>query len=287
MERPRPLHFFFMIRILLLTLIMPLVACVGDGQLTSSSSRKLEPLIENARIYKGERFDLLYSIIRNSTSKKAIIYIEGDGRAYVSRRRISSDPTPTNPVGLALSEQDPRTDKIIYVARPCQYTKKINSRNCEKRYWTTERFSPVIIDLYLEFFENLRRDLGVQNIEVIGYSGGGAIAAILAAQSSHVTGLKTVAGYLDHKKINQQTGVSQLIGSEDPMEFARYLEFIPQIHFVGSQDDLIPKSSVDGFYELTNIKRCLGVRVVSAGHSHGWVKQWPILIKEKPCQTPY
>ena len=48
------------------------------------------------------------------------IYIEGDGRAWETKYRLSEDPTPSNPVALRLAAVDPAAN-IAYIARPGQY----------------------------------------------------------------------------------------------------------------------------------------------------------------------
>ncbi len=51
-----------------------------------------------------------------------VVYIEGDGRAYVNRRTPSNDPTPGNPMALRLALADPSL-RVLYLGRPCQYTR--------------------------------------------------------------------------------------------------------------------------------------------------------------------
>ncbi|MGX8941887.1 hypothetical protein ACWWJF_17980 [Symbiopectobacterium sp. Eva_TO] len=45
------------------------------------------------------------------------IYIEGDGRAWRDRYRVSGDPTPRRAMGLALAAEDTATN-VVYLARP-------------------------------------------------------------------------------------------------------------------------------------------------------------------------
>jgi hypothetical protein len=49
------------------------------------------------------------------------VYIEGDGLAWMSRRRLSRDPTPVDPLALDLAALDPAAN-VVYLARPCQHT---------------------------------------------------------------------------------------------------------------------------------------------------------------------
>ena len=54
-------------------------------------------------------------------SKILIIYIEGDGLAWLTENSPSNNPTPRVPTGLNLAFQDPDAGQIAYLARPCQY----------------------------------------------------------------------------------------------------------------------------------------------------------------------
>ena len=56
------------------------------------------------------------------------IYIEGDGLAWTSKSRLSSDPTPQDPVGLKLALRHPR-GAAAYLARPCQYVMGADAHN--------------------------------------------------------------------------------------------------------------------------------------------------------------
>ncbi len=44
-----------------------------------------------------------YQRISNPSTHTANVYIEGDGLAWITRRRLSSNSTPTNPVALKLA----------------------------------------------------------------------------------------------------------------------------------------------------------------------------------------
>lgn len=48
------------------------------------------------------------------------IYIEGDGRAWESKTKLSMNPTPSNPVALKLAIVDP-LKSVAYIARPGQF----------------------------------------------------------------------------------------------------------------------------------------------------------------------
>ena len=60
------------------------------------------------------------------------VYIEGDGYAWKTRRSLSNDPTPTDPIALRLALQDPAAN-LVYLARPCQYVETAGYRPLHAR----------------------------------------------------------------------------------------------------------------------------------------------------------
>ena len=71
-------------------------------------------------IIDADKFKLLAYHHFTQPGVSASIYLEGDGYAFKGRNRVSSNPTPMNPVGLKLALLD-GSKNVIYLARPCQY----------------------------------------------------------------------------------------------------------------------------------------------------------------------
>lgn len=126
-----------------------------------------------------------------------IVYVEGDGYAWISRTQLSDDPTPRRPLALELAVADPRPN-VTYLARPCQYVSGRNRRNCLPAYWDTAGYSEGVISAFDTAVTTLVRRAGTHKVFYVGYSGGGAVAALVAARRSDSAGLVTVAGVLDH-----------------------------------------------------------------------------------------
>jgi len=57
------------------------------------------------------------------------IYIEGDGFAFISRSRISPDPTPTNPISLRLAAADPLIVVVVALILPTCVTEPPETLN--------------------------------------------------------------------------------------------------------------------------------------------------------------
>jgi len=203
------------------------------------------------------------------------IYIEGDGLAWLSRRRISSNPTPLKPIALQMALQDQGV--AAYLARPCQYV--TGNTVCAPALWTSERFSNQVITASNASINELKQRFHAKRLRLIGYSGGGAVAALLAARRNDVDQLITVAGNLDHTSWTLHHGVSPLSGSLNPADEWQALQSIPQTHFVGADDNIIGRHVAESYRAHFPPDRQPEIRVISgADHHCCWNEQWPELL---------
>jgi hypothetical protein len=205
------------------------------------------------------------------------VYIEGDGVAWRSRHELSDDPTPRHPLVLSLAAID-SSKNVAYLARPGQLTASCKS-DCDPVYWSEKRFSQEVIDAINSSLNYLKEKSRSKEINLIGYSGGAAIAVIIAAQRNDVTNLRTIAGNLDHEAVNRYHKVDPLKGSLNPIDFAVKVSHIPQRHFVSASDNIVPISVAESFVEKIDDQRHESITIVeSASHTAGWQKAWPSLI---------
>jgi pimeloyl-ACP methyl ester carboxylesterase len=127
----------------------------------------------------------------------------------------------------------------------------------------------------------LKKKSGAKHVELIGYSGGGALAVLIAARRSDIIALRTIAGNLDPKALCAYHNVSQLDGSMDPLDFAQKVAHIPQRHFVGSDDSTIPHFIARSFVKRMGDKNDRRIIVVEgATHHSRWRERWSELLKE-------
>lgn len=208
---------------------------------------------------------------RSSTLR---LYIEGDGRAWVRAGRPSTDPTPVNRLVHQLMLQDSFRD-IAYLSQPCQYV--MNSA-CDRNVWTFGRYSLQVLESMNLAMDEIKRKGNYQAFELVGYSGGGAMALLLAAHRNDVISIRTVAGNLLPSVTNQIHGVSPMPGAMNPADFSDKLSQIPQVHFVGAEDRVIPLSISQSFAKTLKKNDCVTIQSVTADHQHGWIEQWQRLL---------
>lgn len=218
------------------------------------------------------------------------IYIEGDGRSYLSRHQVSPDPTPIEPLALKLAVIDPHPN-VVYLARPCQYVDFINDpdvqRVCNPDIWTKMRFSETIIASMNEAVTKIQNQSKSKRIHLIGFSGGAAIATLIAAKkgSKEIEYLTTVAGDLDHQSMSEFHHTTPLDAScLNPIDAIPKLKKIPQHHLIGDKDPVVPLFISEEF--VTMMKKHsprseqIVKRTVMTGVSHhkGWESLWGHVI---------
>jgi pimeloyl-ACP methyl ester carboxylesterase len=205
------------------------------------------------------------------------IYIEGDGLAWISRSQVSLDPTPMHPVGLELALRHP-AGAAAYLARPCQYLDAADARNCSPVYWTDRRFAPEMVTAANQAVEQLKQRFNARHLALVGYSGGAAIASLVAARRDDISLLLTVAGNLDHRAWTKHHHASPLKGSLNPADEWRALEKLPQLHFVGGKDPVITPEIVQSYLAHFPQKHRSKLQVVEDfDHACCWTQSWNAL----------
>ncbi len=210
----------------------------------------------------------------------ANIYIEGGASEFSDINEWSDNPTPINPVALHLSSKD-SFDNVIYIARPCQYNGLVSGDKCDSSDWNENRFSERILNAFDDALDDIAGRYGIYGFNLIGYSGGGVIALLLANNRSDILSVRTIASPLD---IDTQYGVLgdvNLSGSLNPKDFASKLSNIPQYHFIGGQDRFIPPSILHSYVQSVSDDRCIKTMFIQeASHDRGWVDKWSELLDE-------
>jgi len=270
-----------------LILLTPLLLFSGCVALTVSPGIDRADAIAAAesfqKIYiKTDPFTIVSYARLKQPEKPIVFYLEGDGLAWRRRNQVSLDPTPRDPMGLKLAVRD-EAPNVIYLARPCQYESRTKDALCDdSAYWTNKRFSEEIIASINQAIDVWKERVGASHIHLVGYSGGGAVAVLIAARRDDVLSLKTVAGNLNPQELNRHHRVSPLSGSLDPMQMAPLISQLPQVHYGGEADRVVPFFIIQSFLEQLENKGCGEVvRVPGADHKHGWLSVWQHFARER------
>lgn len=162
------------------------------------------------------------------------VIIEGDGEAHDRHGRPTDDPTPSDPAAWKIARAWPAGLPVAWLGRPCQF---VQDPACRPADWTSERFSQANLDLASAAIDDLKARTGAARVRLVGWSGGGTVAALLAGRRPDVASLVTIAAPLDLAAWTAWHGISPLQGLDParapPPE-------VPALHLIGSADPVVP-----------------------------------------------
>lgn len=265
-------------------LLALLGGCAAESlQLNEQAEARAEAVGMQRALVQTDGFVLtsFYRITR--PDQPLTVYIEGDGFAWRTRTQPSQDPTPRKAVGLALATADPASN-VLYLARPCQFTPMSANPRCAVTYWTGKRFAEPVIAAMNQAVSDYAKRLPGQPIHLVGFSGGGAVAALIAARRDDVASLRTVAGNLDMDEVNRIHRVSAMPESLNAIDVAPRLSGLAQVHYSGSDDTVVPVEIAQRFIKASG-DRCAQLRrVPGLAHDGDWQRLWPSFLNDPlPC----
>ncbi len=213
---------------------------LGCSSIESKVDRQAKEFGFSKLVKTGTEFDhVLYVNKEIATSPIVHIYIEGDGVPFINHHYISSDPTPAKPLMLRLMSLD--TMPSLYVGRPC-YFGLSREPGCTNQFWTLHRYSePVVASMASVIHSMISSN---QKLHLIGHSGGGALAVLLAERlgndaQGNVVQVTTIAGNLNTYLWSNRHGYTPLYGSLNPSDRKPLPQHIKQVHIAGGRDDNI------------------------------------------------
>jgi pimeloyl-ACP methyl ester carboxylesterase len=207
------------------------------------------------------------------------IYIEGDGAHWLFQMAPPPNPTPRKSLVVSLATQD-QSPFILYLARPCQYIDIAQFKGCDPSVWTEGRFSPTVIQLANDVIDKVLLDLPKVRLNLVGHSGGGTLAALLAAKRNDVRCLVTLAAPLDIAAWTKNVSVGPLRLSNNPAVPNIQLMNTRQTHFFGENDSIVKKESIGNYRNFSD--KADFIVVSGFDHTKAWAEQWPIL-QQKSC----
>lgn len=221
---------------------------------------------------KGPAFDLQIYRRDDRQPGPLFVYIEGDGLAYLNQRTPSADPTPLDPLALRLAAADPGP-AVLYLGRPCQFAPGRGDPRCTVRLWTTARFGADVVAAIDDAIDRERLRSPERSLVLVGYSGGGVVAALVAARRNDVSLLVTVAAPLDVADWTRRMALSPLDGSESPLDQAERLAQVRLVAFAGQRDKTVPVDSIRSTIRKLGVHAELIV-VPEFDHRCCWVSDW-------------
>lgn len=204
------------------------------------------------------------------------VYIEGDGRAVTLTGRPSLDPTPRSPLLLPVMAQDPQP--ALFLGRPCYFDTADPA--CNPARWTLERYSAATVTSLAAV---LRGQIRPQDhLVLIGHSGGGALATLLAARLPQTRTLVTVTANLDVTRWVQTHGYTPLPDCLDPMQQPPLPARIQQWHLAGGRDSVIKAEWIQAFADREPDAHF--ILLEEADHMQPWADWLPGWLADLPTR---
>lgn len=202
---------------------------------------------------------------------RVTVYIESDGAPWRLPDEPPADPTPLKPTVLRMAIAD-TSSATAYLGRHCQYLGSDDLQRCDPELWMRARFSDGAVTSISLAVDEIKRSYGAEEVNLVGYSGGGAMAALIAARRRDVHCLVTVASPLDTSAWTDALRVSRLDLSLNPADGADGLRHLRQTHFRGMRDKLVPAPTTRRFLD-----RVTGATVIDKetfDHRCCWDDEW-------------
>jgi len=198
------------------------------------------------------------------------------GIAY--SRTPATDPTPAHPLAfdLMLNTSQP----AWYLTRPCYNGTR--DAACDARIWTAERYSKAVVESMASALNSYAAmQPATTKLILVGYSGGGTLATLLAGRVSNVVGVISIAANLDTQTWTDALHYEPLLGSLNPATETVELA-TPHVTLVGDQDKQVPFATLTRFLQAHPQTKVL--HYASYDHVCCWENNWPQLLKEAEQQ---
>jgi pimeloyl-ACP methyl ester carboxylesterase len=201
------------------------------------------------------------------------IYYGGDGSPFIAGRHIARDPTPRRPLILDLMQQDPFS--AVYLGRPCYHGLMTG---CDAALWTVARYSPAVVDSMVAATTTVIDARDPERVVLVGYSGGGALAVLVAERLQRIDAVVTVAANLDLTAWTTHHGYTPLHDSIDPADEAGSRPGLNHLHLSGSDDDNVPPATQQR--ALEKLPPGAARTLIGFDHRCCWVAAWAELMIE-------
>jgi len=150
------------------------------------------------------------------------------------------------------------------LGRPCYFA--VADIECSPLYWTSGRYSPEVVASLSAVVEHLHNTHPAKKIRLIGYSGGGTLAVLVANHLSFVDVVVTFAAPLDLDAWLHAHEYDPLTQSVNPAAIT-LRSTLKQFHYLGAKDRNVTLEMNRRFYQKNNVVPDI---VDAADHSCCW-----------------
>jgi pimeloyl-ACP methyl ester carboxylesterase len=167
------------------------------------------------------------------------------------------------------------TGPRLLLGRPCYFEPETA---CDPILWTHHRYSPEVIASMVAALRSFLAQHPYRQVLLIGYSGGGTVAWLMASQLPDAVGVVTIAANLDIDAWTQIHGYSAMAGSLNPASLPQLSPAIVQVNYFGGRDQNVPPSVIRSF--ARGHPAAKEVEIAEFDHVCCWIARWPGLLDE-------
>jgi hypothetical protein len=203
------------------------------------------------------------------------IYLDGDGRPWHGMRP-AQDPSGERLLSLELLQADPQGG--YYLIRPCYHEVRQQSV-CRPALWTSDRYGHAVVAVLRAAIEELEaRAPSARGLRLIGYSGGGALAVLIAAQMEREdVEVITVASNLDTDAWTAYHRVTPLNAASNPTALSPEVR-LRAVHLQGGRDAVVPPVTTVAYQRRFSDQQV--TLYPDFDHRCCWQQQWPEILEQ-------
>lgn len=261
---------FFVIATLVLAGVLATGGCVTPAKRIDRLAAELRLV---RQVVQGTRFQHVIYFATRGDPTVLHVYLEGDGSPWVRPHQIANDPTPRRPIMFELLAFD--SAQTLYLGRPCYHGQVVDPA-CTPWVWTHGRYSETVVDSLAAALRSFLQHREVRRLRFFGFSGGGALAVLLARRFRDTEAVVTVAGNLDTAAWTRHHGYSELVDSINPASIPPLGVQVRQLHLLGLRDKTVPPALVEQYLQRQSKGEI--IRYPEFDHRCCWRDIWPSLL---------
>jgi len=258
-------------RLLAAAVALLLCACATPSERFADEARALG---FQSAIVAGNGFrHVVYFAQADEPADVLHVYIEHDGTPWIDVTSVSGDPTPRTPYALELMARDdgPR----LFLGRPCYFDTRADP-GCSTLEWTHRRYAPEIVASMAAALRAFLAHHSHRHVVLIGYSGGGTLAWLVASHVPQTSTVVTIAANLDTDAWTTLHDYSLMRGSLDPAREPPLAARVAHIAYVGGRDTNVPPAIARSFAARHPETRI--IEIPAFDHECCWIERWPDLL---------